>query len=92
MTETPAVDSIPAPTITVAAYRIAERVGDLTPDQLKAAVAAALVVLDDEAAEEVGAGGYFDGPAMATLNAMAEAVGLSRIGQADFEDEEDFFL
>ncbi|MET8846006.1 hypothetical protein [Amycolatopsis sp. NPDC004625] len=93
MSETPALDSsVTAITITVAAHRLVERVDDLTFEQLKAAVTAALLALDDEAAEEVGSGGYFDGPALTTMNAMAEAVGLPRVGQGDFDSEDDFFV
>jgi len=92
MTETTAKGLATTVMTTVVAQRIAARVGDLTLDQLKAAVSAALSVLDDEAAEEVGSGGDFDGPALATLNVMAEAVGLACVSRGDLEDEEDFFI
>ncbi|MEU4524732.1 hypothetical protein AB0F52_39185 [Amycolatopsis sp. NPDC024027] len=92
MTETAATGPVALLMTTVAAHRIAERVGELTFDQLKAAVIAALSMLDDEAAEEVGAGGYFDGSALSTLNAMAEAAGLARFSREDLASEEDFFL
>ncbi|MGW3960140.1 hypothetical protein ACWED2_09970 [Amycolatopsis sp. NPDC005003] len=92
MTGTPAIGTTTTPTITVAAQRIAVRVGDLTLDQLRAAVQAAVAKLDDEAAEEVGSGGYFHGPALSGLNAMAEAIGLPPVSPDDFADEEDFFV
>ncbi|UOZ03412.1 hypothetical protein [Amycolatopsis sp. WQ 127309] len=80
------------PTITAAGERIAERVGDLTEDQLRAGFTAALLGLDYEASEEVGSGGQWDGPALTTLNAMAEAVGLPGVGPGDFDSSEDFHV
>ena len=87
MTETAATSMI-----TLAADRIAEHLGELTFGQLKAALTAALPVLDHEAAEEVGSGCDFSGPALATLNAMATAAGLSPVNREDLEDEDDFFV
>jgi hypothetical protein len=80
------------PTITAAGERIAERVGDLTVDQLRAGFTAALLGLDSEAAEEVGSGGQWDGPALTTLNAMAGALGLPGVGPGDFDSEDDFYV
>ncbi|MFJ7213608.1 hypothetical protein [Amycolatopsis sp. NPDC098790] len=77
---------------TVAAHRIAERLGDLTFVQLKAALTAAVSALDDEALEEVGSGGYFNGPALFTLNVIAEAAGLEPFKREDIEHEDDFFM
>ncbi|UOX88412.1 hypothetical protein MUY14_43165 [Amycolatopsis sp. FBCC-B4732] len=92
MTETAAAETTAMVMTTIAAQRIIERAGELTFDQVKAAFTAAVSMLDGEAAEEVGSGGYFDGPALSTLNAMAEAAGLARFNPEDFASEEDFFF
>ena len=83
---------ITASMLTVAARRIAARLPDLTRDQLRSAIAAALPGLDNEAADEVGCGGYFDGPALTSLNAMAQALGLPHSSPDGLAEDNDFFV
>ncbi|WP_414939731.1 hypothetical protein [Amycolatopsis sp. cmx-11-51] len=69
--------------ITNAANWIADRMLQLTLDQLREVFLAAVQCLDEEAGEEVGCGGDYTGPAVTGLNRLAETLGVRGITPAD---------
>lgn len=85
------MDSKYSDVCTVPAKRIADRVSDLTPEQLREAFVVALWGLDCQVAEEVESGVHW-GPVLACLNAVAAVVGLPDVDVGEFDDEDDFFL
>ena len=64
--------------ITNAANRIADRMPQLTLDQLREVFLAAVQCLDEEAGEEVGCGGDYTGPAVTGLNKAGRDARRSR--------------
>ncbi|WP_414944875.1 hypothetical protein [Amycolatopsis sp. cmx-11-32] len=70
--------------ITNAANRIADRVPQLTLDELRAVFLAAVRCLDEEAGEEIDvAGDDYAGPAVTGLNTLAETLGVPGITPGD---------
>jgi hypothetical protein len=69
--------------VTNAANRIADQMPHLTLDQLQAVFLAAVQCLDEEAGEEIGLAGDYTGPAVTSLNTLADRLGVPGITPAD---------
>jgi hypothetical protein len=69
--------------ITNAANRIAARMPHLTLDELQAVFIAAVRCLDEEAGEEIGLAGDYTGPAVTSLNTLADTLGVPGVTPAD---------